>query len=264
MLAPRPLPTSTPARVALAGLAALTALTGLSLLWAPVAGPAADDLQRLLLYLPAFAAGIALLRAPAAARIAEPLLLAGVAGATLYGLSERLLPGVVDLAARGQRRRPPRLPALLLERDGRLRGDRARAGRRAGRRPGAPAPPARRRGGRRAAARPRGVPDVLARRARRAGGGARAARGADAHGRAAARGARRRRVRRPRRGGDAGAAGRGDRRERARRGRGDAGAAGRARRGGGGARAAAARPAPPSRDCARSRSASWPSRSRGR
>jgi hypothetical protein len=38
-----------------------------------------------------------LLRPPAAARAAEPLLLAGVAGATLYGLSERLLPGVVSL-----------------------------------------------------------------------------------------------------------------------------------------------------------------------
>jgi len=93
----RPLPGSGPGRLALGGLAALTALTGLSLLWAPVAGPAADDLQRLLLYLPAFAAGMVLLRAPAAARAAEPLLLAGIAGATLYGLSERLLPGIVSL-----------------------------------------------------------------------------------------------------------------------------------------------------------------------
>ena len=49
----RPLPRSGPGRLALGGLAALTALTGLSLLWAPLAGPAADDLQRLLLYLPA-------------------------------------------------------------------------------------------------------------------------------------------------------------------------------------------------------------------
>ena len=93
----RSLPRSGPGRLALGGLAALTALTGLSLLWAPLAGPAADDLQRLLLYLPAFAAGIALLRPSAAARAAEPLILAGVAGATLYGLSERLLPGVVSL-----------------------------------------------------------------------------------------------------------------------------------------------------------------------
>src|SRR4051794_5992958 len=69
----RPLPDGGPGRVALAGLAALTALTGLSLLWAPLAGPASDDLQRLLLYLPAFAAAIVLLRPAAAARAAEPL-----------------------------------------------------------------------------------------------------------------------------------------------------------------------------------------------
>ena len=93
----QPLPRSGPGRLALGGLAALTALTGLSLLWAPLAGPASDDLQRLLLYLPAFAAGIVLLRPPAAARAAEPLLLAGITGATLYGLSERLVPGAVSL-----------------------------------------------------------------------------------------------------------------------------------------------------------------------
>jgi hypothetical protein len=93
----RPLPRSGPGRLALGGLAALTALTGLSLLWAPLAGPAADDLQRLLLYLPAFAAGLVLLRPLPAARATEPLLLLGVVGATLYGLSERLLPGVVSL-----------------------------------------------------------------------------------------------------------------------------------------------------------------------
>jgi len=93
----RPLPAGGPGRLALGGLAALTALTGLSLLWAPLAGPAADDLQRLLLYLPAFAAGLVLLRPRAAARAAEPLLLLGIVGAVLYGLSERLLPGVVSL-----------------------------------------------------------------------------------------------------------------------------------------------------------------------
>jgi len=43
----RPLPAGGPGRLALGGLAALTALTGLSLLWAPLAGPASDDLQRL-------------------------------------------------------------------------------------------------------------------------------------------------------------------------------------------------------------------------
>src|ERR1700710_2196346 len=46
-----PLPRAGAARAALAGLAALTAWTGVSIAWAPVAGPASDDLQRLLLYL---------------------------------------------------------------------------------------------------------------------------------------------------------------------------------------------------------------------
>ena len=51
--APRALPASTPGRLALAGLAALTAWTALSLLWSPVAGATVDDIQRLLLYLAA-------------------------------------------------------------------------------------------------------------------------------------------------------------------------------------------------------------------
>jgi hypothetical protein len=96
LLRPAP-PRGAAAGAALAGLAGLTALTGLSLLWAPLAGPAADDLQRLLLYLPVLAAGVVILREPAAARLAEPLLLAAITGATLYGLSERLLPGIVSL-----------------------------------------------------------------------------------------------------------------------------------------------------------------------
>ena len=48
---PRPLPASGPGRAALAGLAALTAWTAISLSWAPDGGAAVDDVQRLLLYL---------------------------------------------------------------------------------------------------------------------------------------------------------------------------------------------------------------------
>jgi O-Antigen ligase len=91
--APRPLPASAPGRLALGGLAALTAWTALSLTWAPDAGATGDDLQRLLLYLHYLAAGIAVLRT----RLTEPLLLAAVTGACAYGLSERF--GLVDLAA---------------------------------------------------------------------------------------------------------------------------------------------------------------------
>src|SRR5215207_6068660 len=97
-LLPRPLPRSRPAVLAVAALAGLTAWTALSLTWAPLGEPAGEDVQRLLVYLPVLVAAIAVLREPAAARLAEPLVLAGTAGATLYGLSERLLPGAVDLA----------------------------------------------------------------------------------------------------------------------------------------------------------------------
>jgi O-antigen ligase len=90
---PRPLPTSLPGRLALGGLAALTAWTALSLTWAPDGGPATDDLQRLLLYLPYLAAAIAVLRP----RETEPLLLLAIAGACAYGLSERF--GLADFEA---------------------------------------------------------------------------------------------------------------------------------------------------------------------
>ena len=80
---PRPLPRSRPAQVAaLAALAALTAWTAAWLAWAPLGEPAGEDVQRLLLYLAVLAAATRILREPAAARLAEPLLLAGIAGAT--------------------------------------------------------------------------------------------------------------------------------------------------------------------------------------
>jgi hypothetical protein len=94
---PPPRPRSKPALAALAALAALTAWTAASLAWAPLGEPAGEDVQRLLLYLAALAAAIRILREPGPARLAEPLLLAGIAGAVLYGLSERLVPGLVDL-----------------------------------------------------------------------------------------------------------------------------------------------------------------------
>jgi O-antigen ligase len=97
VLLPRPLPRSRPAILALAGMAALAGWTALSLTWAPLGEPAGEDVQRLLGYVAALAASIAILREPAAARLAEPLLLAGTTGAIAYGLSERLLPGQIDL-----------------------------------------------------------------------------------------------------------------------------------------------------------------------
>jgi hypothetical protein len=97
LVAPRPLPVAGPGRLALAGLAALVAWTGLSILWAPVAGAAVDSVQRGLLYLGALLAAVPVLRDPRVRRACEPVLLAGIVVAAVYGLSDRLLPGVVSL-----------------------------------------------------------------------------------------------------------------------------------------------------------------------
>jgi len=97
--APRPLPASTPGRVALAGLAALAAWTALSLLWSPVAGATVDDIQRLLLYLGYVAGATALFAQPWVVRALEPALAAGALLVTGYGISERLVPDLVDLDA---------------------------------------------------------------------------------------------------------------------------------------------------------------------
>lgn len=101
-----PLPRNRSSLVALGGLAALTAWSALSLTWAPLAGPAVDDVERNVLYLAALVAGALLLRY----RWTEPALLAGIAVTAAYGLSERLLPGLVELersAAAGDRLAQP-------------------------------------------------------------------------------------------------------------------------------------------------------------
>jgi hypothetical protein len=93
----RPLPRTTPGRVAVAGLALLTAWTALSLTWAPLSESATDSLVRLLLYAGALIAAAALLREPLARRWAEPVLALGVLVVIGYGLSGRLLPGIIHL-----------------------------------------------------------------------------------------------------------------------------------------------------------------------
>ncbi len=94
---PRPLPASRAGRLTLVGLAALAAWSAVSLAWAPLAGPAFRDVQRLVLYLGALIAAAALLRDRRAARAVEPALAAGTVIVVLYGLSDRLLPGIVHL-----------------------------------------------------------------------------------------------------------------------------------------------------------------------
>lgn len=95
--APRPLPLSTPGRLALGGLFGLCVWTALSMGWAPVGDRAEEDLQRLMLYLGAFVAALAFLRGPGVKRALEPALALGVLAVALYGLSERLLPGLIEL-----------------------------------------------------------------------------------------------------------------------------------------------------------------------
>jgi O-antigen ligase len=80
------------AAISASGLAALTAWTGCSVLWAPVKGSAFADLERLMLYTAAFTAGVMVLR-----EWVEEALLATIAATALYGLSERLLPSVFSL-----------------------------------------------------------------------------------------------------------------------------------------------------------------------
>lgn len=86
-------PRGRPAWLAFGGLAALAGWTLLSLLWAPLRGPAWDEAQIALLYLGALAAA-ALLRP----RWVTEALLLGAVVVIGYGASERLLPGVLDFA----------------------------------------------------------------------------------------------------------------------------------------------------------------------
>ncbi len=96
--APRPLPASVSGRVALAGLALIAAWTGGSVGWAPVSGPAIDNLIRLLLFVGAFVSAIALVRDRLVGRAVEPALALGAVVVICYGLAGRLLPGVVHLS----------------------------------------------------------------------------------------------------------------------------------------------------------------------
>ena len=97
--APRPLPVTGRARLAVIGLALFAAWTGLSLLWTPLSERATDDLGRALLYLGAFVAAVAWLRERPVARLAEPALAAGSVVVALYALSGRLLPDLVEQEA---------------------------------------------------------------------------------------------------------------------------------------------------------------------
>jgi O-antigen ligase len=93
----RILPASSAGRVAVAGLVALMGWTAASISWGPLAGPALDATERLILYLGALLAGVALLRFRAVARALEPALAFGATLVICEGLSGRLLPGLITL-----------------------------------------------------------------------------------------------------------------------------------------------------------------------
>jgi len=82
----------------LGGLAGLAAWTLLSMLWAPIAGNAYGAGQIAILYLGALIAAVMLLRDGSAQRWVEPVLAAGTLVVIGYGLSGRLLPGLLTFA----------------------------------------------------------------------------------------------------------------------------------------------------------------------
>jgi hypothetical protein len=98
LTARRPLPAGQAGRVAIAGLALLAAWTAISFAWAPLSDPAAQAIERLLLYLGALIAASALLRGPGGQRWAEPVLAAGVTIVIGYGVAGRLVPGIITEA----------------------------------------------------------------------------------------------------------------------------------------------------------------------
>jgi hypothetical protein len=94
----RPLPSAAPSRIAVAALAGLCLWVGLGASWAPLAGPAQDDLMRNLLYLTALLLAVTAWRSRAELRRVEPLLAVGVLIVVGYGLAGRLVPDLLDQA----------------------------------------------------------------------------------------------------------------------------------------------------------------------
>jgi hypothetical protein len=92
------LPRTRSAWLALGGLALFGAWTLLSITWAPIAGNAYHAGQLVMLYVGVLLAAMLLLRTRTAQRLVEPALAAGALVVTGYGISERLLPGVLQFA----------------------------------------------------------------------------------------------------------------------------------------------------------------------
>ncbi|MFN8175120.1 MAG: O-antigen ligase family protein [Solirubrobacteraceae bacterium] len=91
-----PLPRDTVARLAVAALLLLAAWTALSKQWAPLSTPAVAEAERMVLYAGALLAGVAAFADRSTLRAVEPALAAGAALVVVYGISERLLPGLLS------------------------------------------------------------------------------------------------------------------------------------------------------------------------
>ena len=104
------LPRSPGALMALGGLAAFGVWTLLSILWAPIAGAAYAAAQIVFVYLGALLASALLMRDRRAHVALEPVLAAGTMIVIGYGLSERLVPGLLafsrSLSAQGRLEQP--------------------------------------------------------------------------------------------------------------------------------------------------------------
>jgi O-Antigen ligase len=136
---PAPVPRSRAGALAVGGLVLMTAWSALSVTWAPLGGPAIESVQRLVLYVGALLLAIGALRAASALRAVEPALAGGATLVIAYGLSGRLLPGIVHLAhshSAGGRLEQPitywngegALAAVALVLCARIAGDRTRSG----------------------------------------------------------------------------------------------------------------------------------------
>jgi len=137
IVSPAGLPRARAGRLALVALAALGLWTLASMLWAPIAGSAYAAGQIDLLYLGGLLAAAMLLRDPGARQLLEPAAAAGTLIVIGYGLSARLLPGLLhfsrSVSAQGRLEQPltywnamGELAAIGLVLCMRLAGDRRR------------------------------------------------------------------------------------------------------------------------------------------
>jgi hypothetical protein len=98
VLVPGALPRGREVWMALSGLFLLGAWSLLSITWAPISGDAYHAGALVMLYAGALLAATLLFRTPPARRFVEPALAAGTVIVIGYGLSERLLPGLLSFA----------------------------------------------------------------------------------------------------------------------------------------------------------------------